>query len=465
MNDNNDKNNENSSENNKHNNRGRWVLILGILLLLLGGSFLYFQSFDALPGIGDNNLEVEEYKDEMNYQELENNNQNKNNEEQETTDLPPKNESQETISSNLQMPEEAEEQVIEQEQPKEITNKDGQAVEEKEITEAPTEDNKPVKQGQNTEPIKNNEEESKEVVDVSTDNQLTAQNESKVQEQTVAQKSSEQESADIVSEKKEEVKVNEKNQTEESLTSKIFNKVKETINKISDGAKNITNKVINTVTGINDDELDKNIDLMMVGLDNKKSVAKGLVEADSIIVASLRPNENVLDVNAINSDLTVDNKPLKKYDHQNLQIKVEELTENKITHYVYVDYSAFEKVIDEMGGIQVELEEDLVIPQLGLNLKAGENLLSGREALNYVRWYNYDINNNDRIKRQKQVLNAIIEKAMHGDIMFDISSMFNTVVKTFSSVETNLSPTLITDIFNYLKKNNDLKINYRVIEK
>ncbi|RCW50478.1 MULTISPECIES: LCP family protein [unclassified Halanaerobium] len=216
------------------------------------------------------------------------------------------------------------------------------------------------------------------------------------------------------------------------------------------------------LVGLNDSNFEQNLNILFVGLDDEESVARGTVEADSIMIVSLRPSENKLIIEPLKSSIKYNGKKLSQNYGDNFGDIVEEIRGEKIDYHVYIDYKAFEKVIDELGGIKINLEESLRIPDLGLNLKKGNNLLSGKEALNYVRWYNYDSNNGDRLMRQKKVIDAVIAKVLDGDLFFNIKDFYTAIVNTYQSVDTDMGPALVADIYNYMKKNKDLEMIFNL---
>lgn len=83
----------------------------------------------------------------------------------------------------------------------------------------------------------------------------------------------------------------------------------------------------------------------------------------------------------------------------------------KIDHYVSVTMDAVPKITDLVGGVEVEVLDDF--SGVDDTLVAGQKvLLTGEHALNYVRTrYNLDDSSNEnRMKRQKQYLEALYSK-------------------------------------------------------
>ncbi|CQR61763.1 LCP family protein [Streptomyces leeuwenhoekii] len=64
---------------------------------------------------------------------------------------------------------------------------------------------------------------------------------------------------------------------------------------------------------------------------------------------------------------------------------VESLTGLRMDHYLEIDFSGFQKLVDELGGVRVTTTEDIRDPDSHLDLKAGTHRLSGAQALGLVR--------------------------------------------------------------------------------
>jgi LCP family protein required for cell wall assembly len=176
------------------------------------------------------------------------------------------------------------------------------------------------------------------------------------------------------------------------------------------------------------------------------------------MLAKLRPEINKLQLKHIDEDTIYKGQPLRDYHNGDIQLAVEEITEDKIDYYVYVNYQGFEKVIDELGGVQITLEKEVKVPGLGLNLKAGDNLLSGKEALNFVRWR--DSNSIARFERQKILINSVVTKLKSNNILFNVKELYSTIVESYNSIETDINPVLAAEIFNYLRDNAQLELEF-----
>ena len=84
-----------------------------------------------------------------------------------------------------------------------------------------------------------------------------------------------------------------------------------------------------------------------------------------------------------------------------------------VNAYVAIDYSAIAPLNDAIGGVTVNVLEDLTLSDSAL--KAGETVtLHGEQAQTYVRSRNTEVldSNNQRMERQKQYIDAFLQQAI-----------------------------------------------------
>lgn len=213
-----------------------------------------------------------------------------------------------------------------------------------------------------------------------------------------------------------------------------------------------------SIFGKGEDDFEQDLNILFLGLDDEDSVAIGTIEADSIVLGKLRPKENKLQLEYIDENSNYGDKLLKNHKKEDIQLAVEDLTKSEIDYFVYVNYQAFEKVIDELGGVQLDLKENIQVPALGLDLKANSNLLSGKEALNFARWKNSSYLS--RMERQKMLVQSVINKIKSNNIFFNVKELYNTIVKSYNSVETDINVVLAAEIFNYIRSNRELELEF-----
>lgn len=95
---------------------------------------------------------------------------------------------------------------------------------------------------------------------------------------------------------------------------------------------------------------------------------------------------------------------------------VEQFLGVPINYYAQIDFVAFERFIDMIGGIVVDVPEDITVDPIGpgntVTLKAGRNVLDGKTALAYARNRETAGGDVDRSHRQQQVILAMRDRVL-----------------------------------------------------
>uniref|UniRef100_UPI00068592CE LCP family protein n=1 Tax=Nocardia niigatensis TaxID=209249 RepID=UPI00068592CE len=95
----------------------------------------------------------------------------------------------------------------------------------------------------------------------------------------------------------------------------------------------------------------------------------------------------------------------------------------KINHFVGIDFSGFESMVDVVGGVEVCTTKPLVDEVLGTVLTTpGKQVVNGSTALDYVRArhvYGEERSDYDRINRQQRFLSSLLRSALSSKVLFD----------------------------------------------
>lgn len=130
-----------------------------------------------------------------------------------------------------------------------------------------------------------------------------------------------------------------------------------------------------------------------------------------------------------------------------------------IQYYVSIDYSGFEAVVDELGGVKINItqaESDYFYKNFKQTLATGEQMLDGKTALNYARIRHIKENGSDfgRTNRQRNVIESVIKQIVDES---NLSKTLTTVNEGLKYVKTNLEPGMITSLAKeFLSKKNGL---------
>jgi len=123
---------------------------------------------------------------------------------------------------------------------------------------------------------------------------------------------------------------------------------------------------------------------------------------------------------------------------------VEKLMGIPINFYAQIDFNAFVKFIDEIGGIKLDIKEPIKVDLLGDNtqkkLKPGVQVLNGQIALAYARARYTENGDFDRARRQQEVVMAIRNQMLRFDNLPRMIAKAPILYQEFSKgIRTNLS--------------------------
>jgi len=99
---------------------------------------------------------------------------------------------------------------------------------------------------------------------------------------------------------------------------------------------------------------------------------------------------------------------------------VQNATGLRIDHYMGIGFGGFVHVVDAVGGVRVCLKTPLVDKAAGLHLRAGCQVLTGAEALGYVRSRHlYASEDLQRIQNQRVFLRALLRKLTSAGVLLN----------------------------------------------
>ncbi len=213
------------------------------------------------------------------------------------------------------------------------------------------------------------------------------------------------------------------------------------------------------------------ISIVLIGKDSREGL--GLMNTDVIIVAAINPKTKHVTMMSIPRDTGVQIPGYKGYHKINsvyskgererrlaeqtgkpvtetgttlLKKTLEDALGIPIYHYALIDFEGFTKVVDKLGGLEIDVEKSMVYddPTDGthINLKPGLQQLDGKNTLDYVRhrldnrgskFYSSDF---DRGQRQQIVIKAMVDKMKS---FTGISSFFTVLNVAGDHAKTDLS--------------------------
>ncbi len=121
--------------------------------------------------------------------------------------------------------------------------------------------------------------------------------------------------------------------------------------------------------------------------------------------------------------------------------QLEDLLGIDIDHYIKIDLNGFRAVVDMIGGVTVDVPQDMyyVDPyqDLYIDLKAGNQVLDGEKAEMLVRFRSYPSGDVQRVAVQQLFLDAFIEKMLDPKTM--IMNLKDYIGAVYEYVETDVT--------------------------
>ena len=200
--------------------------------------------------------------------------------------------------------------------------------------------------------------------------------------------------------------------------------------------------IVGTLPGVEEGIEEGQINLLVMGLDRREREGDIATRTDTMFILTIDKKTKAAGILGIPRDLWVEipNRDGSGYYKQRINTAyasgenggysgggaglVERVIERNlgipIDHYVVIDFEAFIEVIDDLGGVDIYVEEEVNDPFYSetelpgdytpLHFEVGQQHMDGQEALNYSRT-RFDSSDLDRIHRQQQVIFAAIDKA------------------------------------------------------
>ena len=200
--------------------------------------------------------------------------------------------------------------------------------------------------------------------------------------------------------------------------------------------------------------------IMIMGVDTRED---DVGRSDTLMVATIDPKKNQAALLSIPRDTRVKIKghswdkinAAYAYGGEKLtQRTVEDFLGVNMDHYVIINTHAFQKIIDAIGGIDIDVEKRMYYTDpwdddggLVIDLRPGMQHMDGKTAVTYVR-YRDEEGDIGRIKRQQKFMKACMDKIVSPSIIPKLPAVISEVV---SSVKTDLSARQLLEFAGALK--------------
>lgn len=197
---------------------------------------------------------------------------------------------------------------------------------------------------------------------------------------------------------------------------------------------------------------DERINILLLGGDSRGVKSTSKPRSDTMMVVSIDPVDKSSHMFSLLRDTYLE-IPQRGSNRLNAAITmggpllametVNNLLDLPIHYYVYTDFEGFISLIDELGGIDFEVDKAMNRtdnrddPRYNIKLEKGLQHLDGLTALQYVRYRSDALSDFARSDRQRKFLSAIANKLQSKTSLLKLPQLLNGVAPY---IETNIPP-------------------------
>ena len=182
--------------------------------------------------------------------------------------------------------------------------------------------------------------------------------------------------------------------------------------------------------------------IAIFGIDSREDSYSEGNRSDCIIIASINNETKEVKLVSVYRDTYVEieghglDKITHAYSYGEAPLAIKTLNTNldlNITEFVTVNFDAVKEIIDDIGGISMNITSEEVSHIPGIT-KAGTYNLTGEQALAYARIRYAEGGDYKRTERMRDVLIAVLEKVKTFDLS-ELSQLANTVLpKVYTNI-------------------------------
>ena len=171
---------------------------------------------------------------------------------------------------------------------------------------------------------------------------------------------------------------------------------------------------------------EKTVNILLIGQDRRPGESRA--RSDTMILVTVNKEEKSIILTSFLRDLYVkipgyiNNRLNASYSWGGMELLNQTLEQNfgvVVDGNVEVDFEQFAKIVDLLGGVDLELRGDEaheINTEVGGSLKKGMNHMNGEQTLTYARIRRLDSDRDfSRTARQRKVLTALVEQLKSSD--------------------------------------------------
>ena len=207
------------------------------------------------------------------------------------------------------------------------------------------------------------------------------------------------------------------------------------------------------------ENLSKYRNIAIFGIDSREDTYSKGNRSDCIIIASMNNETKEVKLVSVYRDTYVQieghglDKITHAYSYGEAPLAIKTLNTNfdlNITEFVTVNFDAVKDIVDDVGGISMNITSEEVSHIPGIK-KAGTQTLTGEQALAYARIRYASGGDYKRTERMRDVLTAVVNKVK----TFNVSQLNKFIDDVLPKVYTNITA---ADIFGMIPSATSIKI-------
>ena len=174
---------------------------------------------------------------------------------------------------------------------------------------------------------------------------------------------------------------------------------------------------------------DEPFNVLVLGVDERPESEEDGSRTDTIMLVEVEPGTGDIGLLSVPRDLFVEVAPGEEnrinaaYNFGGIDQTVtvfEDYSGVDVDHYAVVDFEGFRDVINAMGGVEVDVEDEIP-PKY--DIQDGLQTLNGQQALFYARYRGTAGGDIDRIRRQQQLVAALRSQAFSWNTVKELPSI------------------------------------------
>lgn len=222
--------------------------------------------------------------------------------------------------------------------------------------------------------------------------------------------------------------------------------------------------------------LSRRVNVLIIGVDvtlNNQRQVVNVARADTLMLISFDPQRNRISGFSIPRDTRAalpgvgEQKINASFVHGGPALTVrtvQDLLGVPVHYYVKLGPNSFARIIDAIGGIEVDVERDMKYTDtwagLYIDLKKGRQVLSGEQAMHYVRFRRDELGDIGRVARQQKLLLVLFDKLKSPSTVFSAPALLRAFVE---NTQTNLSMTELVTLGMFTSRMEGAELNFRTL--